>query len=491
MSWSTSRRFAVGVAVVASAVLVNVAVAPSAAAADEAGSGIGRADCGSGSSPETGLQGQVPRRDRADGRSGRGYHCNLSLIGQYQGRGSGVVSPSFEHCAYFGSFFPVSQLAEPRGVQIVDASDPKAPRLAGGRNSTAFAGGTWESLKVDPVHGRLGATSAQVPGGTGGLAFDLYDVREDCANPRLLNPLVGQLTVPAPVIGHEGDFAPDGDTYYATSGYGGVITAIDLKDPAKPRVIHTGVVGAANHGFSISPDGNTMYGVSIAPGGVQVLDISDIQARRPNPQIRQLGQVTWTDGFATQHTLNFTRDGHKFLYTADEGGVGFVRLIDVDDPTRPRVLREYRLQIQLPSAVGQRQNDLDGNSIFGYSAHYCALNRQQDPTRLACSYFQSGVRLFDITDPMSPRELGYYQPPAQNTLADRARLTNSPHSAAIGAPPAFDVTDLLRRPLPSTLPRPSITASTDYCSSPPRFVGDDQLWVSCMDNGFMALRYRP
>ena len=30
--------------------------------------------------------------------------------------------------------------------------------------------------------------------------------------------------------------------------------------------------------------------------------------------------------------------------------------------------------------------------------------------------------------------------------------------------------------------------STDWCSSPPRFVGD-QLWVTCQDNGFMALRF--
>jgi hypothetical protein len=489
MTWSTWRRFAIGVAVVASAALLNVVVAPSASAADESGSGIGRADCGAGSSPETGLQGQVSRRDRVDGRSARGYHCNLSLIGQYQGKGSGVVSPSFDDCAYFGSTLQNSQLAEPRGVQIIDVRDPKAPRLAGGRNSTAFAGGTWESLKVDPVHGRIAATSSQSFAGSGGLTFDIYDVREDCANPRLLNPLLGSLTVPTPVLGHEGGFAPDGDTYYATSGYGGAVTAVDVKDPTRPRIVYAGVVGAANHGFSISPDGNIMYGASVAPGGVQVLDISDIQARRPNPQIRQLGQVTWTDGFGTQHTLNFTRDGHRYLYSADEGGVGIVRLIDVDDPTRPRVLREYRLQIQQPSAVGQRQNDADGNGAFGYNVHYCTLNRQNDPTRLACSYYESGVRLFDITDPMSPRELAYYQPPAQTGLANRLRLTNSPHSIFAGTPPATDL-DLLRRPLPLVLPRPTVTATTDYCSSPPRFVGDDQLWVSCMDNGFMALRYR-
>ena len=30
--------------------------------------------------------------------------------------------------------------------------------------------------------------------------------------------------------------------------------------------------------------------------------------------------------------------------------------------------------------------------------------------------------------------------------------------------------------------------STDWCSSPPRFVGR-QLWATCQDNGFMVLRF--
>jgi hypothetical protein len=31
--------------------------------------------------------------------------------------------------------------------------------------------------------------------------------------------------------------------------------------------------------------------------------------------------------------------------------------------------------------------------------------------------------------------------------------------------------------------------TTDWCTSPPRFVGTDQLWVTCQDNGFLALRF--
>jgi hypothetical protein len=413
----------------------------------------------------------------------------MTLVGRYQGEGAGVVNPSYDHCAYFGTIFPLPVLATHRGVQVVDASDPRRPELSASLASTAFLNGTWESLKVDPVHGRIAATGVQLPPGLGGLAFDVYSVKDDCTKPRLLNRLAGSLSIPSLVLGHEGGFAPDGDTYYATSSTG-IVTAIDLTDPTHPGVLYTGPVGPTNHGFSISPDGDTMYGVTAVPGGVQILDISDIQHRRPFPQIRQIGHVSWMDSFITQHTLNFTKDDHSYLFSIDEGGVGLVRLIDIDDPSRPTVLREYRLEIQQPAATREREEDQDNNGIFGYDGHYCTLNSQKDPTLLACSYFESGLRVYDIRELMHPREVAYYMPPAQTGLANKLRLRNSAHSVLTETPPVFDATDLLRRPS-VRLPRPTLTATTDYCSSPPAFKDDDRIWVTCMDNGFMALQYHP
>src|SRR3546814_18023029 len=66
---------------------------------------VPRAVCGPGSSPETGLQGEVSRADRDSGRSARGYRCNLELVGQSQGEGASWVNPSTSHCAYLSTRF--------------------------------------------------------------------------------------------------------------------------------------------------------------------------------------------------------------------------------------------------------------------------------------------------------------------------------------------------------------------------------------------------
>ncbi|MFB9834953.1 LVIVD repeat-containing protein [Actinoallomurus acaciae] len=472
------------VVVIAVSLLLLPAQASSADTAPD--SGIAPAVCGPGSSPEDGVQGRIPLADRKSGRSAQGYHCNLTLAGQYQGQGAGFINATYHNCVYFGSFLPASELTTHPGVQVIDATDPARPRFVESLNSPAFASGTWESLKVDPVHGYLAATGVQAPPGAGGLLFDLYSIKDDCAHPKPLNGLGHSgLPVPTAVLGHEGGFAPDGNTYYATDGIGDV-TAIDVSAPATPKVIDVSPVGLTNHGFSISPDGRTMYATTIAPAGVQVLDIGDVQDRRPLPQIRQIGQLTWPDGLFSQHTINFTDQGHRYLFAVDEAGTGGVRLINIDDPAEPVLVREYRLQIDQPSEKATREADEGGDGIFGYDAHYCTVDRPVDPTRLACSYWQSGIRLYDIRDLQDPRELGYYDPKAQTGLVNRLALANSPHTYFVYSPDALDPGDLRLGTLFGSL-HPDMT--TDWCSSPAAFNGPDQLWVTCQDNGFLALNY--
>lgn len=472
------------------------------------------AQCGAGSLPETGLQGQVPLADRKSGRNLQGYRCNLQLVGQYQGAGASVVSPSTSSCAYLstsGSLVDPLQSLEPSpGAQVVDVSSAAHPVLAGNLTGPAMLAGTWESLKVNEPRKLLGGVAVGLEVGAG--FFDVYDVT-DCAHPVHLNVVAGTpLELPDNLLGHEGNWSPDGKTYWSTGNVTGLITAIDVSKPQSPQILYTGLAGfPANHGVELSADGNRLYLATCFPGGVVVLDVSDIQSRKAAPSIRQVGAVSWNPFSCGQHALPVTYGGKPYLIAPDEFDSEGVHIIDISDETKPVVVRQIQLQIQQLQNAATRTADTAGDGLFGYEAHYCAVDTPTDPKALACGYFQSGVRVFNIADPMQPREIAYYNPPAQTGKG--LTLQHSLHAWLGGLAPT--VSDLYTSGSGVTVGTGTIDAryvgafvaelpgllaglgngdpvsgnlSADWCSSPPRFVGN-QLWVSCMDNGFMALQF--
>lgn len=429
---------------------------------------VGEAVCGAGSTPETGIQGEVPLEDRQNGRSTRGYSCNLTLLGQYQGQGSSFVSSSFGHCAYMSQALTAATTAQP-GVRVVDVREPRRPVLATRLTSPAFRYGTWESLKVNQQRGLLAGVAGG--GSLGPAFFDVYDVATDCLQPRLLNSVaLDELSVPANTLGHEGDWAPDGKTYWVASAQTGRITAIDVTDPAIPRIVYTNELGFDFHGLSLSEDGRRLYlsaigQVQISGGnGLIVMDVSEVQDRRPLPQVRVVSRIGWTDGGIGQHAQQFTSGGRRYVLFVDETGAGAARIIDVEDERRPRIVAKLKLQIHMPAAAEARAES-GGGEFFSYDGHYCSLDRPHDPTAVACGYFESGIRVFDVRDLTRPREIAYFNPPARTDL-ETTELLGSEH---VGFPPN--------------------DRSAEWCTSPPRFVAPNQLWVTCQDNGFLALSF--
>ncbi|WP_043770255.1 LVIVD repeat-containing protein [Algiphilus aromaticivorans] len=462
------------------------------------------ADCGPGSAPEPGLQGRVSRADRDSGRNLEAYSCNMRLVGQYQGQGASVVSASSGDCAYMSSGPVAAVLSSTPGMQVVDVTNPASPEFAGNHASPGMLLGTWESLKVNEARGLLGGVAVGVLTAPG--FFDVYDISEDCANPIHRNGLLGtSLELPSNILGHEGNWSPDGRTYWSTGLIAGSITAIDVEDPAQPRILYTGLRGfPSNHGVEFSPDGNRMYLATCLPGGIITLDISAIQNREPVPAVQQVSQITWNSRSCAQHALPVFFDGVPHLIAADEFASEGVRIIDISDETQPEIIEHIQLEIQLPENAALRHEDVASNGAFGYEAHYCDVDRVENPTALACGYFNSGIRVFDIRDPREPVEIAYFNPPA--VPDDAPRLHGSLHAygggilphisdqnASGSAPGALgpyilryvaSVPELLSLGLGAVHGE----MSADWCSSPPRFV-DDRLWVTCMDNGFMVLEF--
>ncbi|HUR41425.1 MAG TPA: hypothetical protein VM240_09700 [Verrucomicrobiae bacterium] len=415
-----------------------------------------RAACAEGGLPETALQGQVTQEDRTSGRSAQGYSCNLELVGQSQGEGASWQHAWFDDCAYYSqSSAQLAQLASP-GVIVVNVANPATPVASGSLDTPAMTD-PWESLKVNEQRALLGAVhgaAGALTPGTQGPEFDVYDVSGDCAQPQLLST-----TAFPDTLGHEGDWAPDGLTYYGTNGTGGgsgQVNAIDVTDPLQPTLIFRDLSRQV-HGLAISDDGNRGYFASFSNNGLQIVDLSAIQSRAAAPVITPVGAVAWEDGTLAQHAIPFTRDGKPYLVFVDEGGHGAARIIDISNEALPVVVSKLKLEVHLPENCAATTPEGGCNNIFVYDGHYCGIDRAVDTTAVACGYFESGVRVFDIRDVANPKEIAYYNPPA---LAEPG--PGSQHGGG----------------------------TADRCTSQVRFVPERrELWTTCQDNGFVVLRF--
>jgi hypothetical protein len=62
--------------------------------------------------------------------------------------------------------------------------------------------------------------------------------------------------------------------------------------------------------------------------------------------------------------------------------------------------------------------DLVGLSGSTYGSHHCSVDNKHNATTLACSYFNSGIRVFDIRDPNRRKEVAYYNPAGTTTRSE-------------------------------------------------------------------------
>ena len=403
---------------------------------------VPRAACGPGSLPERGAQGRVTAADLA---TGTGSHCNLELIGHEGSLGGFRTYPYVDgaghQCAFYDTTAylptrPSNAFLDPNlsGTHVLDMTDPAHPVRTDDLATPAMRS-PHESLSLNVARGLLAADMGSPA--TAGPFVDVYDVKQDCRHPVLLSSL------PIGICGHEGTFSPDGNTYWVSCGAGffaganiermgadaGFLTAIDVSDPLHPRALLT-ITTVASHGVNLSPDGDTLYYADLGTNkGLGILDVSDIQQRRPNPHARPVAHLTWDTVSLPQTAIPVSIGGHPYLVEVDEFAsnivrslvdhsgsdpaafVGAARIIDVADPRAPRVVSDIRLTVDQPQARAGAQAGDPGAAVNGYAAHYCAVPRRVDPGIVACSFIASGLRVFDIHDPIHPVEIAYFNPP--------------------------------------------------------------------------------
>lgn len=442
-------------------------------------------DCGPGARPEPGLQGQVPKAAQDSGHSKLGYRCNVKLVGQndIRGRGANFQLGWYRDCAYVGSvggreFQPADALD---GIAVIDVADPRRPQLAGlVRSPVGFS--QHEGVEVNQKRGML-VTLTQ---GLNAQYVEVYDVSRDCRKPQFK----GRFDGGGPLY-HGLRVSPDGMTVYASDYTGGafgqVLHVIDVSDMSNPRLLkrwdpleevpadHYGI-----HDLEVSADGTRAYlGAvhfsatqgSLVSGGpsntgpsMVTLDTTDIQRRKPNPDLKIVSEIGFPNFGHTEQRGRI--DGRPYIFSSGETPIvgakncpwAWGNVIDVSDERRPRAVAEIKLEVNEESNCGRVGPD---NAV--YSIHYGGVDDPERTTKVFYTYYTGGLRVFDVRDPAHPREIAYYHPPPPQTTV---------HTPSSGGA-AGD----------------SHTPGWDSATSDVRYVPEKrQLWFVSIAGGFQVLQ---
>jgi hypothetical protein len=398
--------------------------------------------CRPGDRPETGLQGAVPVADQLSGRSIRGYWCNLRPVATTDlgGLGGDTQMTWYGDCAYrvvTGGDAPSD------GVAVIDVAVPAEPELVGVVRERAWRGRGGVLGVHEGIHASASRGILVVPIGT---TLSVYDVSHDCRHPRLVSnydfgypsePLKGPEFFGAGI--HSGQLSPDGTLYYATDiGNGAVsptgpcLTIVDLADLTRPRLVMRWGSEFPCHDLDLNFDGTRAYvgfyaslaghpaavvgaftpvvGPAHLLSGLRILDTTEVQERRPRPRIRILGELTG----GRQHTETFTRiGGRSYVIAAEEGFCpgGNGRIVDVTDEGNPVAVSEITLGVnQLPQCIAAQVETDAAPDVLLYMSHYISVDDPNDARLAFFSWYSSGLRVFDISNPRRPVEVAYYNP---------------------------------------------------------------------------------
>lgn len=225
------------------------------------------------------------------------------------------------------------------------------------------------------------------------------------------------------------------------SGYQGhIYLIVDVSDPRNPREIgrwwYPGqhVAGGEKlplgfesywvHGAQANRDETLGFASTLTdpPGGLVILDIRD--KSKPRLLSRLDLSPPMVDTYFGVHNV-VTLDSRKMLVCMNEG-TGAPRskaqmtgwVVDYGDPTRPVILSI----LPIPP-----DHDMERPARFGsHNAHENHPNGLVDDYMLYISWFSRGVRVFDLSDPKHPVEVGFFEPPDPTYRIDARTWSGKP-----------------------------------------------------------------
>lgn len=364
-------------------------------------------------------------------------------------------SPEGKYYVYVGAF-------RDNGFNIVDVTDPAHPvakwfqesyisdihdgqsipkMQIGDGKLIAFFGGT-----APPLHGTKPAPA------WGG--FKIYDIASDPMNPKFL----GQFECEAP--GAHRSFYNGGDYVYCMGGKKGflgfILRIVDISNPAAPKEVGSywadGQCLTNKKADEIPPMGSEafmsmplMHACTMkddivylaAPNtGFCLIDVKDktcpkLIGKLPINPVFGGGQ-----GGAAVHTAMplgdrpygiVTTEGERPRYFSEERTEGMfhkvssqpmnlIGIVELSDFSKPSLISVFPYP-EVPEGFthGTNFNVLDGQRVvFGPHNMFDVYGQEvyeQRSDRVYNAYFQAGLRIYDVSDPYVPKEIGYFMPP--------------------------------------------------------------------------------
>lgn len=259
------------------------------------------------------------------------------------------------------------------GVRIWDISDPVGPRLLShwrtgstGTHRNGYPGGRYANL------------AANMPGYRGQILvfLDVSDPKNPKEAGRWWMPGQKETEPPAPQpISFHGPAIIDGDKAYL--GYGPAIVILDISDIAHPTVIGE---------------------LRVRPpfGQLPVHDVQLIKHRN----------LLYANGEAT------AGDSPPGSVACETGPLTLSGLIDIKDPSRPTLISLFPTPV--PPTGAPYASFCDKGGRFGpHNANILSHSPdvEQPGDLIYVTYFNAGVRIFDIRNPRLPKEVGWFVPP--------------------------------------------------------------------------------
>ena len=284
---------------------------------------------------------------------------------------NGIMVTSLERLIPIPGRGDTSHLSYEEGIYIWDVKDPVNPKRLGHfkTGATGTHRNHWE-----------GGRYVHLSAATRGFEGNIYRI-VDIANPS--NPVeVGRWWMP--------------DQWVA----GGA-------KPAKPRTHFHGPAYP-------DPDGGRVY-LGYGGAGMVILDVSDITLPK---LVSRLEFHPPFSGRLPSHTVLPLPRRKLALATSEaiaesfDEPLNYAAIVDVADEKNPRLIS--LLPIPEPPPGAPHKNFVEKGGRFGphnfhHSQRQPHLEDRDD--RAYVTYFNAGLRIYDISDPYLPREIAYYIPP--------------------------------------------------------------------------------